>query len=79
MALCLRETPALAARGAFLPPTPQSSPSICWPGDVLVALRDIRVYDTAMVSTVLALTEGGMEAEVAWGRGRELRSGSATF
>lgn len=48
-------------------------------GDLLVALRDVRVYDTRMLHTVLALTEGGSEAEIGWVRGREVRSAEAAF
>lgn len=47
------------------------------PGDVLVALRGVRVYDTRGLSTLLALSDGGMEAEAAWLRGREVRTGAA--
>jgi len=48
-------------------------------GDVLVSLRDIRVYDIRMLSTVLALSEAGSEAAAAWIREGEVMTGKAVF
>jgi S1-C subfamily serine protease len=48
-------------------------------GDVLVSLRGVRVYDTRMLSTILALSEVGSEADVTWVRGRDVMSGKALF
>jgi len=49
------------------------------PGDLLVSLRDVRVYDIRMLTTLLALTEAGTEAEVAWVRAGKVISSSAKF
>lgn len=48
-------------------------------GDLLVSLRGVRTYDTTMLTTILALTEAGQEAEVAWIRDGDIVSGKATF
>ena len=49
------------------------------PKDLLVSLRGHRVYATAPLWTMLALTDAGTEAEVSFIRGRELMGGRATF
>ena len=49
------------------------------PGDLLLTLRGIRLHDLQQLWTVLALTEAGDSAEVAWARGRETMSGKAQF
>lgn len=49
------------------------------PGDLLIALRGIRLHDIQQLWTVLALTEPGSTQEVSWARGREKMSGTGTF
>jgi len=47
------------------------------PGDLLVALRGVRVYAISGLTTLLAVSEPGAEAEAAWFRGKLQMSGSA--
>lgn len=48
-------------------------------GDVLVALCGVRIYDLAMLTAVLAMTDVGTEAAAAWIRGTEVMSATAAL